>query len=312
MSSLFIAITLIQIKLKYYSGKLNIYLPMYSLSFQIEDILAIHQKSCPSFTERKIQLSCDGMSESRSSSVSVDVYSLKMKNCQCIYPHKLVRPLGKNVIDHRKQLKDVVCDILANDLRIMQFIADNLKRAIAKECKNHAAWYPCEYCYAKGIKIDLNENNNARKKILDQIKSVNEKISQCQNEPLSQSKIENLIALKEELQKSLSALRRKSNILWPQSTMYSEHRSRQTIDMIIEKLKRNEELSIDEAKGFVGISVFLDVPDFNFVYDSPCEYMHCACLGVVKRLLMLTFDVGENRSRVTKRKLSSVKAFNNA
>ena len=38
--------------------------------------------------------------------------------------------------------------------------------------------------------------------------------------------------------------------------------------------------------------------------------MHLTCLGVVKRLISLTFNVGESRKRVTKRKLSEVSDFN--
>ena len=38
--------------------------------------------------------------------------------------------------------------------------------------------------------------------------------------------------------------------------------------------------------------------------------MHLVCLGVVKRLTELTFNVGTNRERITKRKLSSTKQFN--
>ena len=118
-----------------------------------------------------------------------------------------------------------------------------------------------------------------------------------------------MISLRDELQKSLSALRRKSNILWPYSTRNAEPRSRNSILKIIEKIENNEKLTIDQAKGIVRRSPFLDIPRFNIVYDIPCEYMHTGCLGVVKKLVEMTFDVGENRPRNTKRKLSSSKEF---
>ena len=38
--------------------------------------------------------------------------------------------------------------------------------------------------------------------------------------------------------------------------------------------------------------------------------MHLGCLGVVKRLIELTFNIGESRKRVTKRKLSDANLFN--
>ena len=38
-----------------------------------------------------------------------------------------------------------------------------------------------------------------------------------------------------------------------------------------------------------------DIPDFDIINDVPNEYMHNVCLGVVKLLFLLTFDVGVSR-----------------
>ena len=119
-----------------------------------------------------------------------------------------------------------------------------------------------------------------------------------------------MISLRDELQKSLTSLKRKSHILWPSSTKGATNRSRNSILAILEKIENNEELSIDERKGIVRRSLLFDVPEFNFVYDSPAEYLHSGCLGVIKRLVELTFQAGEKRPRITKRKLSSCKLFN--
>ena len=253
------------------------------------------------------------MNESKSSTVSIDVYSLCFKQCKNIYPHKLVRPLGRYKIDSKKQLGDVLNDLKNNNIQISQYIADNLKRSDAKDCKCHSAWYPCEYCYAKGSKIEISENTKAKKKLEHQKQLIQEKIDQCENEPFSeerQTKIQHLISLREELKKSINALNRKTNILWPSSTMYSQHRSRRSVLEIVRKIENNEILSIDESKGILGRSLLLDVPNFNYIYDAPAEYLHSGCLGVIKRLVELTFDVGQNRKRNTNRKLSSIKKFN--
>lgn len=45
--------------------------------------------------------------------------------------------------------------------------------------------------------------------------------------------------------------------------------------------------------------------------DMPVEYLHGFCLGVVKRQVILTFNVGEIRQRNTTRRLSSASDFNN-
>ena len=114
----------------------------------------------------------------------------------------------------------------------MQFIGDNPKRSWAKFCQCHSSWYACDYCFAKGIKIEISDNVRARNKIAIQINSVQEQINVCQRDPNNPENIvelNNLFALKEQLQKSMNSLKRKSHILWPYSTMGSEHRSRQSI-----------------------------------------------------------------------------------
>ena len=260
-----------------------------------------------------IQLSCDGIQETKSTTVAIDVYSLCFKHCKCIYPIKLIRPLNKQSVDKRKQLKEVLTDIRNNDLRILQYIADKIKRSEAKECKSHAAWYACEYCYGKGVKIMLKGNVKAKEKIEQQISIIDQNIAQFESEPATperDNQIQNLVSLKNELKSSLSAFNRKSNILWPFSTMYAQNRSRNSILEIVNRIERQEHLTIDQSKGIMGRSLLLDIPDFNFIYDSPAEYLHSGCLGVIKRLTELTFACGSTRQRVTKRKLSSPAAFN--
>ena len=56
-------------------------------------MLDIHRSKCPnSEDEPRLQVSCDGVSESRSTSVSLDVYSARSTTCQVPYPFCLVRP----------------------------------------------------------------------------------------------------------------------------------------------------------------------------------------------------------------------------
>lgn len=73
--------------------------------------------------------------------------------------------------------------------------------------------------------------------------------------------------------------------------MHALNRTRASILTIVEKIENEERLSLDESMGIIGRSVLLDVPQFNFVYDVPAEYMHCGCLGVIKRLVELCFAV---------------------
>ena len=217
-------------------------------------------------------------------------------------------------MDHKKYLTEVIQDITENALRIKQYIADNLKRSEGKDCKCHSAWYACDYCFAKGVKIDVSENSSVVRKLNDQVLLIEEKIQDCESLPEGEdrdSKIQHLRSLKEDLQKTRNSLKRKTNILWPHSTtVNSQHRSRQSILNIVEKIENKENLSIDESKGIMGRSPLLDVPNFNFTYDVPAEYLHSGCLGVTKKLVELTFNVGTARPRITTRKLSTTAKFN--
>lgn len=82
-----------------------------------------------------------------------------MRNCQVVYPLRIVRPIGKFKVDNKEQFNDFIADIIQNGGRIKEYIADNLKRATGKECLNHAAGYPCEYCESKGVRY-VNKDGN--------------------------------------------------------------------------------------------------------------------------------------------------------
>ena len=102
----------------------------------------------------------------------------------------------------------------------------------------------------------------------------------------------------------------KGHLAWPFSTSNGPLRTIEKIYEITQKLENNEPLTREEAKGFWGRSIFLDVEHFNFLSDLPAEYMHSACIGVGKRMVELTFNIGEVRKRNTNRKLSDISNFN--
>ena len=292
------------------------YIKLYEIAtVQTSDVIALHELKCHSAHENQLQLSCDSVSESKSTNISLDVYSTCFKNCKNIYPHKIVRPLGKYKLNSRKHLSDVLKDITDNNFRISQYVGDNPKRSDAKEVCNHASWFPCEYCFAKGVKVVITANAKAKKSLEDQLKIIDTKIRQSEREPQSDENDDNrqnLLALQQNVKKSISKLQKKSNILWPSSTLNSTHRSRNSVLEIIQKIENGENLTHDEAKGIKGRSLLLGLPDFNYIYDVPAEYLHSGCLGVTKRLVELTFNVGSGvkRIRVTKRKLSPTSKFN--
>ena len=116
--------------------------------------------------------------------------------------------------------------------------------------------------------------------------------------------------LKQEEEKEIKATSKRRQLTWPFSTMSGLLRTNDLIRYTVNKIARNEDLDKHEKKGFKGVSHFLALENFNFIEQLPAEYMHTMCLGVVKRLVILTFDVGEVRSKISKRKLSDPKLFN--
>ena len=222
-----------------------------------------------------------------------------------VYPHLLVRPLGKyKGIDNKKHFKVFLDEIKENNIKIEQFCGDNLKRSFARDALSHSSNYPCEYCFSKGVSIIVNSTDIDGKEDLDiEIALIDEKIRNTEdnNEKLK------LTRLKEKLKKRNAGKRKRSKITWPASTASGEPRTVQKILDIVENL---DNLGPEERKGITGRSLFLDIPNFNMVLDMPTEYLHSTCLGVVKKLVILTFSVGETKPRNTKRKLSKPECFN--
>ena len=102
----------------------------------------------------------------------------------------------------------------------------------------------------------------------------------------------------------------KKQLVWPCDTRNGQLRTLADIRRIAERIENEGPLPRNEAKGITGKSIFLDQPRFHYIKDMPCEYLHSTCLGTIKRVVELTFRVGENRDRVTKRKLSDPQLFN--
>ena len=104
--------------------------------------------------------------------------------------------------------------------------------------------------------------------------------------------------------------KKKTKTVWPANTRHGQPRTTHAVLAILDDMESNPTLPKKEKKGIVSKSPFLDLPYFDFVLDIPVDYMHTACLGVVKKLIELCFTVGEVRPRVTTRKLSSPAHFN--
>lgn len=122
----------------------------------------IHNATCPNAT-CNVQVSIDGVAECRSNTVSLDVYSIRFAKCRNVYPIMIIRPLGKYCVDNQAYLDTFLTDICSNGCIIDAFVGDNLKRAIARYCKTHSSYFPCEYCTSQG-QILNNEDDTLKEK----------------------------------------------------------------------------------------------------------------------------------------------------
>ena len=256
------------------------------------------------------------MSESKSSSVSLDLYSTKSLTCKSVFPHRLVRPLKKGSVNNRDQLSALLADINSTESEIWHYIADNLKRANAKEALNHAARFGCEYCFSCGVSLELRKKETEEAKkileterniILEKIKTLQEAPSTSSSDNTQMTMLNNILKKIDEKIKETRI--KKSHIVWPFSTNGGEPRTHAKVKEIAEKVERGE-LTREEAKGIIGRSPLFDLDRFDIVMDVPTEYLHSTCLGVVKRLVELTFSIGEKRPTVRKVKLVPPQNFN--
>ena len=278
--------------------------------FQTEDIVKIHRSKCPNFS-LTAQVSIDGVNECRSNTNSLDVYSTRFSGCRVVYPIQILRPIGKYRLDYQKYLDNFLFDICSNCL-IHSFIGDNPKRSQVRASKSHSGYYACEYCESKGELLNTQDQclQNKKSELERQKNIISPQLEQAIGNN-NEEEIQSLTAILKSIKDAIKSLNKKKNhIVWPSSTKNGIERTTETVTEITDKLESGEILSRDEAKGIVGRSLFLDIPYFKYTHDIPVEYMHGTCLGVVKKLVELTFNVGESRQRNTNRKLSSAAEFN--
>ena len=290
----------------------------------MKDVLRIHLAICEDHRLHPpvIQLSLDGIQESKSSSISLDVFSVKFNHCRNIYPISITRPCDKFKYDEQEHLKNVLKDIKDNNITIECAVFDNPKRSMGRCAKSACSKFPCEYCEQCAVTFVVKNKKNysiIEKRFEIQERQIAHEISQLEENLENPDEDDDYMNLTQTLndltQEKHSELQKSSRkqLTWPASTMNGNLRTLDGIKNISEEIESNPEIlksNPDHCKGIKGKSLFLEHPRFNIIRDLPCEYMHLVCLGAVKRLTELTFKVGENRERTTKRKLSDPNTFN--
>ena len=253
--------------------------------------------------------------ETKSTTVSIDVYSMKFEGCKDIYPVKIIRPVCKHPIDLQKQFKLVLNSVVSYNLIIQALVGDNPKRAFFRNSMQHSAINAYEYCFESGISfkktVDIDYGKFVQN-IQEQKRLISLEISAL-DEVEDSTKIESMKSILKDLdeaEKIGKKQRVSSHIVWPANTMNGEPRTKEKIIEIVEKIEAGEEMSASEKKGIKGRSLLLQLDYFDYVLSIPTEYMHLLSFGVVKRMLELCFSVGESRYRNTKRPLTQPHEFN--
>ncbi len=109
-----------------------------------------HPKKTPNQLSRQFDMSLDGVPESRSSGLSIDIVSIRFINCSNIYSVAILQPARKRLGNKDAiVLKPFLDDLAESGLTVRYVIGDAPKRASMQGLKSHAAKAGCPYCYAK-------------------------------------------------------------------------------------------------------------------------------------------------------------------
>ena len=240
---------------------------------------------------------------------------MKFEGCRDVFPIKILRTISKNSINQHEQFRSVLNEIEEENLIIKNIVGDNPKRAFMRNSMQHSSRFACEYCFECGVPFSQTTGENSggvvkkiqhqKTLILEQLSAMNENDSDSNEIQILKDIITNL----DEVEKIAKKNRPSSHIVWPVNTFNGEKRTKEKILAIVLKIESGENVSPSERKGIKGRSLLLDLDYFDYVNSFPTKYMHLVSLGVVKRMLEVTFSVGETRSRKTKRPLTHPQLF---
>ena len=290
----------------------------------MSDIKETHDKIChpfQPFQNAHLQFSLDGVQESKSSGVSIDAFTLKFNECRNIYPIRCVKPYNRIKYDEQESLAIVLNDIINSNCVIDNAICDNPKRAILRNALCHSSLYACEYCEASA---QSHLCPITKTKVERELQIIENKISELEEKQMGLTHEDEQYEILDEL---LTELRmkhvhegkkiKKKHLVWPSHTRHGQLRTVNAIRDISRAIatgrnsdEESEELTRDERVGIVGTSLLLSQPHFNMIKGLPAEYMHSVCLGIVRRLLELTFKIGQSQESLSKRTLCPPVLYN--
>ena len=98
----------------------------------------------------EIDISVDGLPETKSGGLSIDVLSIRFVDCRTVYSQVILQPARKAMgIPEDIILEPFLRGLTRAGLRVRRVIADAPKRAALQGIKQHSSKFACPYCIAK-------------------------------------------------------------------------------------------------------------------------------------------------------------------
>ncbi len=102
---------------------------------------------------RQFDVSIDGVPESKSSGLSIEVLSIRFMGCKNVYTIGILQPSRKGMQNKDSvTMKHFLDELEKSDFEVRFVIADAPKRSSLRGLKSHAANFSCPYCHA--CKVD--------------------------------------------------------------------------------------------------------------------------------------------------------------
>ncbi len=118
-----------------------------------EGILKLYEELHPEAGRpAEMDLSLDGIPESKSSGLSTDILSVRFVGCRQVYTVAILQPARKAMqLADSIILERLLAEFPSTGLRLRRVIADAPKRASLQGMKQHSATYSCPYCTARKV-----------------------------------------------------------------------------------------------------------------------------------------------------------------
>lgn len=258
---------------------------------QLAEIIEVHQSRHPCQVQTQdLVLWIDGIQESRSNKVSLNVFACYFPGCRLIYPVCIQRPSPTMPVEQKQEQEQLALRCIVEEiqyvylfnyswnmapinctvfltvrllgLRLQYISADAPKRASIRKFKNHNSYRGCDFCVIRGDRLELTKQRPQKKR---------KRGGNAQDAP------EDADAEDEENNEE----KRPGKMTFPSVTDSADQRDHQcTLDLL-----ENNDVGLMNEYCIKGKSEMFALMGFDVILHIPLDPMHQWDLGVVKRAL---------------------------